>query len=167
MQCLVAAGLCACRPLIKAARDDCRHGNRCIITAASPGGASMSAGLTKKLIAEAIGVFTLCFAGVMAITHGGLAAGASSLATVAFAHGLAIAVMVAALGWVSGAHFNPAVTFAFWLTKRISAANALAYIIAQLAGGFLAGLLLVLLFGADGVASGTPALATGVSPLAG
>ena len=58
----------------------------------------------------------------------------------AFAHGLALAVMVSALGAVSGGHFNPAVTFGVWLTGRIEPARAALYVVAQLVGGVAAAL---------------------------
>src|ERR1043165_8596953 len=67
---------------------------------------------TRALTAEAIGTFALCFIGILAINVDAISGGdgAASLATIALAHGLAIMVMVAALGAISGGHFNPAVT---------------------------------------------------------
>ena len=59
----------------------------------------------------------------------GIATGADRT-MVAFAHGLALAVMVSALGAVSGGHFNPAVTMALWLASRMTGRRALAYIMA-------------------------------------
>jgi aquaporin Z len=113
----------------------------------------------RALVAEAIGTFALCFVGILAI-HGDFFArdaGAADLATVAFAHGLAIAVMVAALAAHSGAHFNPAVTFGFVVTRRMAPARGLMYWAAQLLGAFLASLILSLLLGADIVYEATPA----------
>ncbi|HYJ79512.1 MAG TPA: aquaporin [Longimicrobiaceae bacterium] len=116
---------------------------------------------SRALAAEAIGTFALCFVGILAITAGALAGapGAVSLTTVAFAHGLTIAVMVAALGHHSGAHFNPAVTFGFVATGRMSPARGALYWAAQLGGALLAAGLVCLLFGRDPVGGGTPALA--------
>ena len=72
----------------------------------------------RSLVVEAIGAFTLIFAGTGAVM---IAAGKTNigLIEIAFAHGLAIALMVSALGAISGGHFNPAVTVAMWVTRRI------------------------------------------------
>lgn len=126
--------------------------------------------LWKPLLAEVIGTFTLIFAGAGAIivneaTHGGV-----GLLGIAFAHGLAIAVMVSALGVISGGHFNPAVTFSFLVSGRMPAARALAYVIAQLAGATLGGLGLLAAYPngpAAAVHLGTPSLAPGLSGGAG
>ena len=115
----------------------------------------------RALTAEAIGTFALCFIGILAINvgrhHG--AEGTASLATIAFAHGLTIAVMIAALGALSGAHFNPAVTAGFVATGRMTPVRGAQYVGAQLAGAVLASLLLGWLFGLDVVREGTPAVA--------
>src|SRR3954471_20566352 len=86
--------------------------------------------------AEFIGAFALVFIGVSAISARG-----ADLTGVALAHGLAIAIMVSAVGHISGGHFNPAVTFAFWVTRRIETTGAAVYWLAQLAGGTAAALL--------------------------
>lgn len=67
----------------------------------------------KPLLAEAIGTFTLIFAGAGSIITNQATNGGVGLVGIAFAHGLAIAVMVSALGVISGGHFNPAVTCGF------------------------------------------------------
>src|SRR6266702_1824888 len=61
---------------------------------------------------------------------------------IALAHGLAIAVMVSAVGHISGGHFNPAITFGFLITRRLAPMLALVYWLAQLTGAGLAALLL-------------------------
>lgn len=129
----------------------------------------MPSSLTRAALAEAIGTFALTFAGLLAISGGALvgAPDAPSLATIAFAHGLTILVMVAALGAVSGGHFNPAVTFGFVAVGRMPVAAGAVYWGAQLAGAALAALPVWLLFGAAPVAAGTPALAPGVGSGAG
>lgn len=123
----------------------------------------------NALLAEFIGVFTLCFIGILAI--GGPATvgapGQSTLLGVAFAHGLALVVMIGALAAVSGAHFNPAVTVGLLLIRRIGGGQALGYIGAQLVGAVAASFLLSLLFGAQLPARGNPALANGVAPVSG
>jgi aquaporin TIP len=96
----------------------------------------------RRGIAELIGAFTLIFAGMGSIAF----AGGSGLVAVALAHGLAIAIMVSAMGHISGAHFNPAITLAFLLTRRIVPSLAAVYVIAQLLGATLAALALRALF---------------------
>jgi aquaporin TIP len=124
---------------------------------------------SRVALAEALGVFALTFIGVLAISVGPFvgADGASTLTTVAFAHGLTIAVMVAALAAISGAHFNPAVTFGFVVTGRMTPATGLLYWGAQLVGATAAAGLLCLLFGSEFVAGGTPDLNPAVTPLQG
>ena len=91
---------------------------------------------SRKLVAEAIGAFTLIFVGWGASLYSG------SLLGVALAHGLAIAIMVCALGHISGGHFNPAVTTGFLVTGRMKIQEAVPYWVAQLAGGFVAALVI-------------------------
>lgn len=117
------------------------------------------------LVAEAIGTFALCFVGILAIAVPGIAdmpAGSVPLTSVAFAHGLTIFVMVAALGAISGAHFNPAVTFGFVATGRMPVARGLAYWAAQLVGAVAASALVASVFGREVVAGGTPAVLEGI-----
>jgi aquaporin Z len=118
----------------------------------------------RALTAEAIGTFALCFIGILAINVDLITGseGTASLATIAFAHGLTIAVMVAALGALSGAHFNPAVTAGFVATGRMTPVRGAQYVAAQLAGALLASLLLAWLFGREVVAGGTPAVSENV-----
>lgn len=121
----------------------------------------------SALVAEFLGVFFLCFCGILAIGN------EAGLLGVAFAHSLAIMVCIAAFGAVSGAHFNPAVSFAMLLTKRMSITDFLGYVGAQLAGGAVAALVCANLTagtaktGAALVAGGTPALAAGMTPVSG
>ena len=84
---------------------------------------------SRIALAEAIGTFTLVFAGVLAISAGTLSGdpAAGNLSTVAFAHGLAIMVMVAALGAISGGHFNPAITLGFVVAGRMPIGRAALY----------------------------------------
>ncbi|MCK9486999.1 MAG: aquaporin [Dehalococcoidia bacterium] len=118
----------------------------------------------RKLLAEAIGVFTLVFAGagsiVLSVGNAGI-----GLVEIALAHGLAIGLMVLALGYISGGHFNPAVTAGFWVTRRIGSLEAAGYVLSQLVGGIVAAVLLVLLFPEglrDASNLGTPALGPGI-----
>jgi len=127
--------------------------------------------LSSALVAEAIGTFLFFFVGAGAVILGSHNADASGgLVGVALAHGLALAVLVSALGAVSGGHFNPAVTFAVWITGRIEPARATMYVIAQLLGGLAAGLALRFVFPEtswEPVALGTPALGEGTDVMQG
>ena len=118
----------------------------------------------RKLTAEAIGAFTLIFVGPGSVML--LSGNANvTLVGVALAHGLAIALMASALGAISGGHFNPAVTIAMWVTRRIETLPAVGYIAAQCAGGILGGLALMAFFpeGLRNAAQyGTPGLAAGI-----
>jgi aquaporin NIP len=93
--------------------------------------------LARALVAEAIGTFALVFAGAGAVmvdakTH------ALGHVGVAITFGLVIMAMIYAVGHVSGAHFNAAVTFAFALTRHFPWRRALGYWIAQLIGAVTA-----------------------------
>jgi aquaporin NIP len=97
--------------------------------------------LLRALVAEAIGTFALVFAGAGAImvdakTH------ALGHVGVAITFGLVIMVMIYAVGHVSGAHFNAAVTFAFALTRHFPWSRAGAYWAAQFVGALTAAALL-------------------------
>jgi MIP family channel proteins len=93
-------------------------------------------------LAELIGTFFLCFAGIAAILGATQAVGSNiGLVGIALAHGLALSVAIATFGGVSGAHFNPAVTIALLATGRVAPPTALIYIVAQLAGATTAALI--------------------------
>jgi MIP family channel proteins len=119
------------------------------------------------IVAEAVGTFLFFFVGagsVVLAAHAG--ASGPGLVGIALAHGLSLAVMVSALGAVSGGHFNPAVTVAVRLAGGISWYNAVAYVVAQLVGAAVAGLLLSTVMPADAAAStylGTPTLDPAIS----
>ena len=77
----------------------------------------MPAGLTRSLAAEAIGTFALVFAGCGAIMVDSQTAALGHIG-VAISFGLVIMVMIYAVGHISGAHFNPAVTLAFAISRH-------------------------------------------------
>jgi MIP family channel proteins len=115
----------------------------------------------QKLTAEFLGTFALVFFGEGAICADQFLHGAGSLGVfgIAAAHGLAIAVMFTAFAQVSGAHFNPAVTIGFWVTKRISTLDVLLYWATQLAAAIAAAFVLKAIVPEDtwrAVALGTP-----------
>lgn len=109
-----------------------------------------------KLFAECIGVFTLCAAGIgtgLAVAQATDSA-AAGLIAIALAHGLAIAVMVTAVGHISGGHLNPAVTIATLVTGHKPLGESLTYVSAQIAGAIAgAGLVRYLYPGGRGAAA--------------
>src|SRR4030088_654546 len=89
----------------------------------------------RPCMAEFLGTFYLCFAGIGAILANTPAVGGNpGLLGIALAHGLALSIAVNVFGGESGAHFNPAVTAGFLVTGRIAPGLAGAYVIAQLVG---------------------------------
>ncbi len=115
----------------------------------------------RKLAAEALGAFTLIFIGAGAI----IVTGGANLVAIALAHGLAIALMVSAVGHVSGGLFNPALTIGLWATRRIGTLSGILYIIAQLVGAVVAALALTALFPdvmRTATNLGTPTLSPGI-----
>lgn len=118
----------------------------------------------KSYWAEFLGTFALCFVGQGAICGQFLMNnGPGSLLPIAVAHGLALAVMISALGAASGGHFNPAVTLGFVVTGRQSLTSAITYWISQLGGAIVASFLLRAIVPAE-VALGTHLGAAGVHP---
>jgi aquaporin TIP len=114
----------------------------------------------RRGLAELVGAFALTFVGAGAIMNG------VDLVGVALAHGLVIAVMVSAVGHISGGHFNPAVTFGFLVARRIDARLAVVYWVSQMLGGVVAALLLLWIYPnaiADEASLGVPALGAEVS----
>jgi len=110
----------------------------------------------RKVVAEFFGAFALTFFGV-----GSALAGADLLGQ-ALANGLAIGLMVTAVGHISGGHFNPAVTLSMVVTGRISPAEAVRYWISQLAGATAAALILLSIYPHTG-SLGTPSVGSGFS----
>src|SRR5437773_7673618 len=133
----------------------------------------------RRGFAEFVGTFALIFVGagsILALTtqfepainspqtqgvYGGL-----TLVAVAFSHGLVIAVMVSAVGHISGGHFNPAVTLGFLVTRRLAPTLAIVYWSVQLLGATAAALLLRWFYSASVRVTtnlGSPALGSGIS----
>jgi aquaporin NIP len=101
--------------------------------------------LRHKLGAEFIGTFALVFAGCGSIMLIERMPGAISPAAIPAVFGLIIACMVYAVGHISGAHFNPAVTLAFSIARHFPVKEIPAYWLAQFAGGIAASCLLSVL----------------------
>jgi MIP family channel proteins len=106
----------------------------------------------RPCLAEFIGTFYLCFAGIAAILCTTPAVGnGGGIIAIALAHGLALSIAVNAFGGISGAHFNPAVTSGFLVTGRIKPGLAIAYVIAQLLGATTAAGFCRVIFPAEAV----------------
>src|SRR5919204_4683494 len=116
----------------------------------------------RPWIAEFVGTFALIFVGVGAIKTAG-----HDVLGIALAHGLTIAAFVSATLHISGGQLNPAVTFGLLCGRHMTLLDALRYWSAQLLGGFTAALICLGLFGRDVVVTGTPQLATNLSPAGG
>jgi aquaporin Z len=111
--------------------------------------------IAKRAAAEFLGTFWLVFGGcgsaVLAAAFPQLGIG---FAGVALAFGLTVLTMAYAVGHISGAHFNPAVSIGLFFGKRFPASDLLPYIVAQVIGGAVAGLVLY------EIASGKPGFVT-------
>ncbi|MBA2287168.1 MAG: aquaporin family protein [Ktedonobacteraceae bacterium] len=123
--------------------------------------------LTQKFVAEMLGTSFLTWIGAGSITASvfllngakpALAFSMADLGMIALAFAFAIAAMVYTIGHISGCHINPAVTFSFAVTRRISWTEAGVYWAAQIIGGLLGALVIALSFG------WTQAATTGLGP---
>ena len=101
----------------------------------------MNRSLVRVLVAETIGTFALVFAGCGAIMVDAKTQQLGHVG-VAISFGLVIMFGIYAVGHISGAHFNPAVTFAFALTRHFPWSRALAYWCAQVVGALVAAAML-------------------------
>lgn len=109
----------------------------------------------NKYLAELLGTFILVALGSLGILAVGGASGAAELIAIAFAFGLALLAGIWVVGHVSGAHFNPAVTLAFWADGRMSLSDAIGYWVAQFAGGIVASLVVWLAAGSQEAVANT------------
>ena len=118
----------------------------------------------RKLAAEFIGTFLLVFlavgaavSGLKPTAEGGVFNGSFG---VAVAFGVVLMGLAYALGPTSGCHVNPAVTLAFWLSKRQDGKEAIAYVIVQFVGAAVGGFVLWVLVNAGGITDATGGLGT-------
>ena len=101
----------------------------------------------RKLAAEALGTFSLVFAGTGAVVINAETDGTVGHVGIGLTFGLIIMAMIYATGHISGAHFNPAVTLGFAVGRHFPWALVPRYWAAQLTGGVLASLVLRAIFG--------------------
>jgi aquaporin Z len=102
--------------------------------------------MIKKYAAEFLGTFGLVFCGTGAIVIDEQMHGAIGHIGVAMTFGLIVLAMIYTFGNISGAHFNPAVSLAFWVARVFEGKQLLPYIISQITGAFLATIILKILF---------------------
>ncbi|MFM8273933.1 MAG: MIP/aquaporin family protein [Gemmata sp.] len=102
--------------------------------------------MSRRLFAELFGTFVLVFAGTGAIVFDAVSPGKIGHVGVALTFGLVVLAMAYAVGGVSGAHLNPAVTLGLWLARRVPGRDVVPFAVAQLAGAFAASALLFALY---------------------
>ena len=100
----------------------------------------------NKYFSEFIGTFALVFAGTGAIIINDVSSGVITHLGIGLVFGLIVMTMIYALGEVSGAHFNPAVSFGFWVAKRLTFKELLPFVGSQILGAVVASLLLKSIF---------------------
>jgi MIP family channel proteins len=123
--------------------------------------------LARAVLADAAGAYALTFVTAAVACTDVYTSGEVGLLGHALAQGLILAAVIIAIGRISGAHVNPAVTLAALLVGRISPRRAAAYVVAQLAGAVIAALMVAAVYAPDvwgPVALGTPMLGPGVAP---
>lgn len=124
----------------------------------------------QPLVAEFLGTFFLCFAGIAAILSATPAVGSGAgIVGIALAHGLALSVAVNAFGGISGAHFNPALSVGFFITGRLPLFSLGPYIAVQLLGATTAAIICRMMFPVEAVVQaqlGLPLPAVWASPMA-
>lgn len=109
----------------------------------------------KKYLAEFIGTFTLIFCGTGVVIVNQQFGGVVSHVGVCLVWGAIVSCVIFALGDVSGAHINPAVTVGFWLARRFEAKEIAPYIMSQAAGAIAASAALHFLFPDSKLLGGT------------
>lgn len=100
----------------------------------------------NKYISEVIGTFALVFCGTGAIIINQETGGTVTHVGIAITFGLVVMSMIYALGEISGAHLNPAVTIAFAIAKKFESRLILPYVFSQIIGACIASFSLKLLF---------------------
>ncbi|MBE9035744.1 MIP/aquaporin family protein [aff. Roholtiella sp. LEGE 12411] len=101
----------------------------------------------REALAEGIGTFILVFAGTGAVMVNDLSQGAVTHIGISFVFGAVVAALIYGIGHISGAHFNPAVTLAFWTSGFFPKQRVLPYILAQSVGAIAASAFLLISLG--------------------
>ena len=114
----------------------------------------------RKYLAELIGTFILVAVGSLAIAAA-KAMDVPVLVVVPFGFGLGLLAAIQATGYVSGGHYNPAVTLAAWLDHRIEATNAVGYVVAQVIGAIAGSGFVLFVAGQDAVVATTSGFPAG------
>jgi aquaporin Z len=121
----------------------------------------MTSSLLRRSLAEGIGTFFLVMIGPGAVMVDAYTGGAIGHAGVALAFGFVVLAMVYAMGPISGAHINPAVTIALWSAGKTAGRDVISYGVAQCGGAVLASFLLGAILGPVGSFGATlPAVPT-------
>ncbi len=120
-----------------------------------------------KYIAELIGTFALVFMGSMSVSLYSPASRNLGWLPIAFAHGLTLMILVYSIGGISGCHINPAVTLGAWITRKISDFEGIMYIIFQLLGAALAGVVHAALYPTPPSLFGVPTVSDAITQPAG
>jgi aquaporin Z len=111
-------------------------------------------GKTQKYLAEALGTFALVGIGSFAIVSASVG-DSLGIVSIALGFGLALLVGLYAFGEVSGGHFNPAVSLAAFLDRRITMDDLIGYVVAQVVGAILASVVVLIAFNDEAVAATT------------
>lgn len=118
----------------------------------------------RRVVAEAIGTFFLVLIGPGSAMVNASSGGSLGHVGVALAFAFVVVAMIYALGHLSGAHINPAVTLAFWSVRRFPTAEVIPYMLAQCAGAVAASLALRAALGFVGNMGATlPAIPVGAA----
>jgi aquaporin Z len=102
--------------------------------------------VTRRCAAEYLGTFLLVLAGTAAIVVNDFSNGAITPLGIGVVFGLAVAAMIYALGDISGAHINPAVTIGLWYAKRFDGTRVVPYLMSQVAGALSGSAVIYLVF---------------------
>ena len=117
---------------------------------------------TKKLLAELVGTFTFFTIGFMAIQSTKAFASGPDLVVIAFGFGLGLFAAIQIFGGVSGGHFNPAVTVAAVMDKRLDPMTGVGYVASQVIGGIGAAAFVLVMFDQAAVAGTTTQPGNGI-----
>ena len=119
---------------------------------------------TRKYLAELVGTFLFLTIGYSSVAALGVS-DVPNLLVVPFAFGFGLLAAIFAVGHISGGHFNPAVTVAAMLDKRIETTDAIGYILAQVIGAIAAAVIVFVVVGQSAVAAGVTKPGPGVTDI--